>query len=965
MNNELSIVNKKYELLEKDKEEECYITLGNNSVSDNYALRDKRFRIYYISDIHLESQISYKYGADFKNTLHKNDLEKEIKKIVRQIDKNFRKNEYYYHKNFPYIDDICIETDILIIPGDLSSDYDLIKIFFEELRKNYCGVIFYVLGNHEYWNINSIEYVDLEKFLSEQKIILLKNELIVFKNKSQTTRPFCNITIPEFYYKIEKYSLENIINFNNEELSKLTSHSCLNIYGGTGFAPYNKDDFNSKKEIYRNGITESQEIEMNDKFVSGYEKLLNTSFNNKIIILSHMPKEDWSNNSEYNSNWIYMYGHTHKNYFIRSDKLTIIANNQMGEQSKSYSLKYFYLSSKQNIFSNYKDGIYEISKDDYDDYLLCMYNNSYSSKEFKIIMLKKNDIYMFFGYSDKNNLMLLDGYNKRKLLIQDINYYYQNIEEYYNLLLSSVSPFFEKMSIISKAIVKIGGSGIIHGSIIDIDFLNHIFVNPLDGTVVPYVGDSPNNKYVYKNIPMLLKEQTNLYENYLKNKEDFSMLLSLADNQNTENINNLSDTPIFVEDTSYLYLSLRLKKVEHISDKIIRIWMQEWFNKYSKNSQKYIEDMEQKRKNFSLKIGENDFYTVRPDLLEEVHPNKNNNFNPHNVTFLSKKKIWWLGKCGHEWKDTIKNRAKENGVGCPYCENKKVLKGFNDFQTLYPDIAQFWSIENNEKPDEVLVDYNKKILWTNGDRTNIKNFIKNYNNEKELLSKIINHDENIEYSLEKLLFLKNKKNENNKSIIIPCKCKKGHKYNQSLANLNIYYPNCPICKEEENEKLRLLKEKENRKKEKEKNKKLEKDNVALLRPDLLNEWDFKKNTKYSPEKIFSYSSRKVWWKCKEGHSYQEAINYRCNSKSNNCPYCNNQKLLEGYNDLATKAPYLLEEWDYEKNISYDASKLLITSMLKPFWKCKNGHKWRECISTRYKKHQGCPYCSGELEYNDN
>ena len=36
-------------------------------------------------------------------------------------------------------------------------------------------------------------------------------------------------------------------------------------------------------------------------------------------------------------------------------------------------------------------------------------------------------------------------------------------------------------------------------------------------------------------------------------------------------------------------------------------------------------------------------------------------------------------------------------------------------------------------------------------------------------------------------------------------------------------------------------------------------------------------------------------------------------KGTGCPYCAGQKVLEGYNDLATTNPELLEEWDYQKN----------------------------------------------------
>lgn len=47
-----------------------------------------------------------------------------------------------------------------------------------------------------------------------------------------------------------------------------------------------------------------------------------------------------------------------------------------------------------------------------------------------------------------------------------------------------------------------------------------------------------------------------------------------------------------------------------------------------------------------------------------------------------------------EWETTVANRV--NGTGeCPYLVNKKALKGFNDLQSLRPDLASEWNYERN------------------------------------------------------------------------------------------------------------------------------------------------------------------------------------------------------------------------------------------------------------------------------
>lgn len=97
-----------------------------------------------------------------------------------------------------------------------------------------------------------------------------------------------------------------------------------------------------------------------------------------------------------------------------------------------------------------------------------------------------------------------------------------------------------------------------------------------------------------------------------------------------------------------------------------------------------------------------------PELVMEW--SERNEIQPSEVTVGSHKKIWWKGRCGHEWAAIVKNRVK--GSGCPYCSGNKVLKGFNDFSTIYPDVAAGWSEENYPlTPDMVTVKCNKKVRW--------------------------------------------------------------------------------------------------------------------------------------------------------------------------------------------------------------------------------------------------------------
>ena len=109
--------------------------------------------------------------------------------------------------------------------------------------------------------------------------------------------------------------------------------------------------------------------------------------------------------------------------------------------------------------------------------------------------------------------------------------------------------------------------------------------------------------------------------------------------------------------------------------------------------------------------GENDLQTVNPDLAKEWNYKRNNGLSPSDVLPNSEIMAWWICKSGHEWQALIGNRTK--GQGCPYCSGKKILKGFNDLQTVNPDLAKEWNYEKNDglTPDEVTPNSSKLIWW--------------------------------------------------------------------------------------------------------------------------------------------------------------------------------------------------------------------------------------------------------------
>ena len=133
--------------------------------------------------------------------------------------------------------------------------------------------------------------------------------------------------------------------------------------------------------------------------------------------------------------------------------------------------------------------------------------------------------------------------------------------------------------------------------------------------------------------------------------------------------------------------------------------------------------------------------------------------------------------------------------------------------------------------------------------------------------------------------------------------------------------------------------------------------LATLAPAIASEWDYFQNEPHLPSDFTCDSTRLIWWTCKRGHSWQARINHRT-TRNQKCPYCCNNKVWPGYNDIPTTHPQLLDEWDFEGNAPLRPEQFTAGADVMIWWKCKCGYHWRARIYTR-KKH-GCPCCAGNV-----
>ena len=496
----------------------------------------RRISIYYISDIHIDNKIASK----FKDHATEKEIEYYVKTIVDKM-----------------IDSMPSEVvgKFILIAGDVSSSFKISKIFYQKLvERNRISSkkIICVLGNHELWNIdrasdNNVDSIVklYKKMFDELGITFLQNELLVIGDDFQI---------------ITESEIESM---TEDALKKKTLESQLTIFGGIGFSGYNPD-FNASKLIYFDAVpTLEEDKKLTNKFNSLYTKLKDCLSNRKIIILTHHPKQDWSTDN-YNSNWIYINGHTHKNVYEKNSDKQLYADNQVGYFNEDVRLKRIDYSLKCNIFNDYEDGIHLISLE---QYLLFYRKMGYSIScklQGEFYLLKKNDILMFVYKNDKGNLYIMNGGRQNRLNYKDIEYYFNNMDNYSIIIKEGTKSYYEYINQLSDYIKSIGGSGNVHGTIVDIDFYNHVYVNIYDGKITPYWAASMDYKIVYSSFQELLSNHCpKMLENMNSNKNELVV-------KKNELIPSGGE---FYENTKIYRESRIMKKIQYlIDDNIIRVW---------------------------------------------------------------------------------------------------------------------------------------------------------------------------------------------------------------------------------------------------------------------------------------------------------------------------------------------------------------------------------------------------------
>lgn len=511
------------------------------------SLNDTTRKIYYISDLHL----NHKLKKRFPEHATKDEITDYINLLVDTMFLTAKGRE---------------SRDYLLVAGDVSFSFQVASIFYTALSQHWNPKhIIVVLGNHDLWDYTSSGErqpgSSLQSIIAKYRELLNDLDIIFLQNDLFIEYESTGYVIPE-----EKLSM-----MDASILKTTCLQSSFFVFGGLGFSGNNKE-FNATNGIYRDTITtlEADRTEML-KFQSLYNRLSEILQNEHLIILTHMPKSDWSD-QEYNRYWIYVNGHTHKNEYSCDESKKVYADNQIGYRSITMGLKYFKLATEYDIFQYLTDGIYQISREKYLGFNRGVgISTTFNRVDGQIYMLKRDGIYCFLYKRLTGTVYLLNGGMIKKVENEDVNYYFDKIPYYASAIQKMLSGYYSSLKSLANAVKRIGGTGTIHGCIVDVDYYNHIFVNPQDGTITPYHALSITEKYVFQNVDALLKNDCPfLYENYLKLCAEEKNSLSVL------NISTLqSDTEIakFVAET-YMYNPSRvMKTLQYLTEvHVIRVW---------------------------------------------------------------------------------------------------------------------------------------------------------------------------------------------------------------------------------------------------------------------------------------------------------------------------------------------------------------------------------------------------------
>lgn len=527
-------------------------------------------KVYYITDLHLEHQLA-KWAeliAEKEKTHREVFLETLLTQKIQEM-----------------LSDVDDRSSLLLIGGDVADSIGLSAMFYRLLLFHWNGTVISVLGNHELWDgtvaINPQQQTrQIEVIVEDYKNSIEHFDRRFVRSSTGLKRANCKLLENALYINYENIETrvideDTLLESSEEELTDLLSKCTTIILGGIGYSGLNPV-YNATMGLYRNALKSLEEDRYRaGRFASVYEKVRACASDKKVIVLTHTPVYDWTT-EPYVPNWIYVNGHTHQNSLTKTeDGTTVLSDNQIGYEPKRWTLNFFTLDGCwYDPFEHYEDGIYPISSKEYRDFNrgrgIMNWGCNY---EGQLYMLKRADLYMFVLQSSKS-LCLMSGGARKRLARRNIQYYFDHMVEYREAVLKTIEPYQMVLRRLSEEVKRFGGSGIIHGCIVDISFLSHIYVNPFDGQLTPYWALDILSRNTFDNIQMLIEsKEPEMLNKFLLCYNENSIPLIGKNMMPAEKHEGLAVIPKWVFGTDIYNPSRMMRAVQYVWEQnVIRIW---------------------------------------------------------------------------------------------------------------------------------------------------------------------------------------------------------------------------------------------------------------------------------------------------------------------------------------------------------------------------------------------------------
>ena len=535
-------------------------------------------KFFYITDLHLESQLGL-------TGMTVDEIKGNVAQKVDEMLGGLSKED--------------MADGVLLVGGDVADSEEVAKIFFDAVFFHFHGPIIFVLGNHELWDgctyangkscqkrsidevVTAYKQFNKTKFGFEAKMYCLENEVLVcYKNSMYQNSDEFGVgrkTAGMPRGGLCVLTEEMLLNTSTDDLREFFDECSMIVLGGLGFCGLNPR-YNADTGLFRDRVSREEDVERSKRFRAVYDRVVSCADNKRVVVLTHTQTEDWTTDAPH-PNWVYVNGHTHQNGLVKTeDGVTVLYDNQVGYKPKKWHLNQFSLERYYDPFEAWADGIYRITPQQYMDFNAGRgIQMEYFRQQGDIYALKQKGIYMFM-LQHGIGLYLLRGGQKLNVF-HGLEYYAANLEKYVEKIQAAFRPYRNALDKIAAEVKRFGGSGYVHGSIVDIDYYNHIYLDPFDGYLMPYFALDVTDRREFRSVrdllesspfPALGSDGTPMLSAYTKLLDAGGVSILAPTVKEAA----LAVVPMEILDERNIYAPSRvMKSIQYLLDKgVVRVW---------------------------------------------------------------------------------------------------------------------------------------------------------------------------------------------------------------------------------------------------------------------------------------------------------------------------------------------------------------------------------------------------------